>query len=84
MKITIFISALSGGGAERVVCNLANHLSKKGHLIEILTMGEAPPAEPLNDGIKEIPLLCNKERSNSLLNASKQILRLARYMKEKK
>lgn len=38
MNITIFISSLYGGGAERVACNLANFLEKKGHTIEILTI----------------------------------------------
>ena len=53
MKIAIFISALSGGGAERVACNLANFLSAKGIDIDMLTMGEAVPAEPLIERIKE-------------------------------
>ena len=38
MKITLFISSLSEGGAERVVCNLAGYLSKKGHKITILSV----------------------------------------------
>lgn len=81
MKITILISSLSGGGAERVCCNLANHLSDFGHEVEILTMGEAPAAEPLRDGIKYSPLLLDKERSNPLVNNVKRILRLRCYMK---
>lgn len=82
MKITIFISALSGGGAERVTCNLANHLCDFGHDIEILTMGDTVAAEPLRDGIKYSPLLPNEERNNALVNNAKRILRLRRYMKK--
>ena len=82
MKITIFISALSGGGAERVTCNLANFLIKKGHKIDVLTMGEALPAEPLLEGVKEIPLLRNSERRNIVLNFFKRVFRLRAYMKK--
>lgn len=81
MKITLFVSALSGGGAERVTCNLANYLSDAGHQVEILTMGERDASEPLREGIKHIPLLCNAERGNALLNNAKRILRLCKYMR---
>ena len=82
MKITLFISALSGGGAERVNCNLANHLAAFGHDVEILTMSEADAAEPLHRGVKHVPLLTNRERGNALANNAKRILRLASYMKK--
>ena len=82
MNITILISSLSGGGAERVCCNLANYLSDFGHMVEILTMGEAPAAEPLRDNVTYSPLLRDKERSNPLGNNVKRILRLRRYMKK--
>lgn len=82
VKFTIFMSALSGGGAERVTCNLANHLSDYGHEVEILTMGDTAAAEPLRDGIKYLPLLDKKEKSNALINNAKRILRLRRYMKK--
>ena len=82
MKITIFISALSGGGAERVTCNLANYLSDFGHTVEILTMGDAPVAEPLRENVKHTTLLSNKEKSNFLLNNAKRIFRLGRHMKK--
>ena len=84
MRITIFTSALSGGGAERVTCNLANFLSRSGHAVEILTMGETAPAEPLEEGVREITLLRNSERGISVLNNLKRILRLMRYMKKEK
>lgn len=82
MKITLFISALSGGGAERVTCNLANYLSDAGHDVEILTMSEVDAAEPLHQGVKYVPLLTSRERGNALANNAKRILRLASYMKK--
>lgn len=84
MRVTIFISALSGGGAERVVCNLANFLSKKGISIEILTMGEAVPAETLEKGIKEVSLLRDIEKSFPAFDFFKRILRLRNYIKKEK
>ena len=81
MKITLFVSALSGGGAERVTCNLANYLSDFGHEIEILTMGDTPAAEPLRKNVKYSPLLSKEEKGHSLLNNAKRILRLRKYMK---
>ena len=84
MRITLFVSALSGGGAERVACNLANFLSQKGHNVEILTMGEAKPAEPLAEGVKEVPLLRDVERKNAFSNSAKRIFRLRKYMKKEK
>ena len=87
MKITLFISALSGGGAERVSCNLANYLSDRGHEVEILTMGDTASAEPLRDKIRYYPLLSREQthggRIKKLLGNVKRILRLRRYMKTK-
>ena len=82
MKITLLISSLSGGGAERVTCNLANHLSDFGHDVEILTMGDITAAEPLRSNIKYTPLLTNGERRNALVNNFKRIIRLRRYMRK--
>ena len=81
MRITLLISALSGGGAERVTCNLANHLSDFGHNVEILTMGDTTAAESLRKNIKYSPLLTNNERRNAIINNAKRILRLCKYMK---
>ncbi len=82
MKITIFISSLSGGGAERVTCNLANHLSDFGHDVEVLTMGDTVAAEPLRESVKYVPLLLNEEKHNFLVNNAKRLFRLSRYMKK--
>lgn len=42
MKILHFIPRLSKGGAERVVIDLANEASRRGHDVSILTRTEAP------------------------------------------
>lgn len=38
MNISFFITTLGGGGAERVLTNLANYLVEKGHSIEIVVL----------------------------------------------
>ena len=38
MKVTLFISSLSIGGAERVTVNLANQLAENGHKVEVLVV----------------------------------------------
>lgn len=55
MKITLFIGSLAGGGAERVVCNLANYLAKKGHDITILTVSDQKTYD-LHQNIKHVVL----------------------------
>ena len=84
MRITFFISALSGGGAERVTCNLANYMAEQGHQVEILTMAEREPADSLKDTVKHVPLLTNKEYKNKIINNVKRVLRLRKYMKSQK
>ena len=37
MKVLLYINVLGGGGAERVVANLANQLSDHGHIVGIIT-----------------------------------------------
>lgn len=64
-----------------MVCNLANYLSDFGHAVKILTMGDAPAAEPLIEGVEHVTLVSNEERSNFLLDNVKRIFRLCRYMK---
>lgn len=79
MKITIFISSLSGGGAERVVSNLSNHLLKK-HQVTIVTMADDPPAYFLESGIEKISL--NKGKSpNFLVKNVRRFFNLRKFVK---
>ena len=78
MKITLFIGGLSGGGAERVACNLVNYLKLNGHEIEILTMSDDEPTYPLSSDIKRHVLLRTNERKSFIQNS---VLRLFRFLK---
>lgn len=81
MKITIFIGGLSGGGAERVACNLANHLSEQNHEITMLTMSDTETAYGLNDAVKRRSLISRKERKNKIKSNILRYIRLRRYVK---
>lgn len=55
MKIDFIISALNGGGAERVLVLLANHFSSIGYEVSIITFNNGDAYE-LNNSIKRVKL----------------------------
>ncbi len=81
MKITLFIGGISGGGAERVVCNLANYLYDKGHCVKILTMSEDESSYELKEGVQVVSLLKIAEKQNALFNAIKRIYRMIKVLR---
>lgn len=70
MNITLIISSLPGGGAERVISNMANYWAAKGWQITLLTFddGSTPPFYQLNSKIHLIPLRI-AGKSNNFLEA---------------
>ncbi|MGG1687209.1 glycosyltransferase family 4 protein [Pseudalkalibacillus sp. NRS-1564] len=80
MNITIFIGGLSGGGAERVVCNLSNFLSAR-HNVTVLTMSNDTPAYQLNRNVKRVSLIKNRESNNFIGKNFKRIIRFQNYIK---
>ena len=62
MKIRIFIGGLSGGGAERVCCNIANFLADKNHEVEIITMADDKATYGLSSKVHRMILLSESER----------------------
>lgn len=83
MKFTFFLGGLSGGGAERVVCNLANYLVANGHEVDIMTMGD-DSNYGLDERIHRITLLYHHERRNVILNSFKRLYRLVGYLKNER
>lgn len=55
MKVTLLIGSLTGGGAERVVCNLANYLADQGHEITVLTVSDKQTYE-IKDNVRHVVL----------------------------
>lgn len=82
MHITIFIGSLSGGGAERVACNLANHLSENDCEVTLLTMSQTKEVYPICDSVKRISLVNSEERKNKIKCNILRYIRLKKYIKE--
>jgi GalNAc-alpha-(1->4)-GalNAc-alpha-(1->3)-diNAcBac-PP-undecaprenol alpha-1,4-N-acetyl-D-galactosaminyltransferase len=54
MKITLVISSLSSGGAERVLVSMAKGFVKRGHSVSVVTLSEK------NDDFYELPAECSR------------------------
>ncbi len=80
MNITFFIGGLSGGGAERVTCNLANFLSSHGDIVSIVTMSDDDCSYHLDGNIKRIVLINKDERKNFIYNAVLRFYRFSKYL----
>lgn len=80
MNITIFIGGLSGGGAERVVCNLSNYLSGR-HNVTILTMSDDTSAYHLDSNVNRVSLIKNGESNNFFIKNLRRIIRFRSYIK---
>jgi len=65
-KLLFSINSLNGGGAERVISNLANFFCGKGYEVMIVCLNEARPAYELESGIKIYSLIGNQRGSGLL------------------
>lgn len=67
MRIILTISSLLSGGAERVLCNLANYLALQGHTVRIITLA-SPDNAVFYSLVKEIEViyLDGAEPANSI------------------
>ncbi|HQS83348.1 MAG: hypothetical protein B7Y25_00305 [Alphaproteobacteria bacterium 16-39-46] len=65
MHLTLIVSSLNSGGAQRVLSNLANYWSSQGHQISLITLDhpKTTPFYPLNSKIRLFQL--NKNNSES-------------------
>ena len=82
MRITIFIGSISGGGAERMCCNLANYLVSQGYEVCILTMSEAENTYHLSQKVKQINLIKEYEKKNYIVDNIIRYKRLGDYMRQ--
>jgi glycosyltransferase involved in cell wall biosynthesis len=58
VRLTLVVSSLGPGGAERVVATLANAWVRRGRAVTLLTLddGTRPPFYPLDPAIRHVPL----------------------------
>lgn len=83
MRITLFISSLYGGGAERVTCNLASYLVNHGHDVEILTVSEITDSYELDEKVAVSSLLPISKKKNKFIDTLSRFPRLWSYLKKK-
>lgn len=79
-RMTLFIGGLSGGGAERVTCNLANYLDESGHIVDVITLSDKKGTYRLNDDIRRVCLMKEDERTNPMHNLCLRQRRLRQYV----
>ena len=89
MHLTLIISSLGPGGAERVLSQLANYWASKGYQITLITFSatSCKPFYPLDSKIHLIQLGQDQNKSfrwRRFLNAFKRILYLRRLLQSKK
>lgn len=65
-KLCFVINSLEGGGAERVISNLANQFSSKGNDVTMICLNTADVKYELNKQIKIVNLVNRKDQENSL------------------
>lgn len=80
MRVTIFISGVTGGGAEKVACAAAAFLAGRGHSVELLTMSDEPSTYPWNNNVLRTCLLRERERRGFLCNNTLRFVRFVKYL----
>lgn len=84
MKVLLYINVLSGGGAERVLTNVANYFVSQGHETVVVNTFETPKEYPLEKQVKHIYLEKEDKKGNFLARNFERIKKLRRVLKEEK
>lgn len=66
MKLTLIISSLSSGGAERVMKGIANYWAKAGHDVSLITYAPVKDFYTTDDAVKRIRLNLMVDSQNTL------------------
>lgn len=78
IHLTLVISSLSCGGAERVMSIMANYWADKGWKIDLLTLddGTEPPFYKLDCRVRYVPLGLTQDSSNALIAIRNNLKRI--------
>ncbi|NER34629.1 MAG: glycosyltransferase family 4 protein [Oscillatoria sp. SIO1A7] len=75
MRLTLVISSLGCGGAERVMSSMANYWVERGREITLLTFSSESPFYSLDSRVNYIPLGIAKKSENVLMAISNNVRR---------
>lgn len=81
MQLVFYISTLTGGGAERVVANLANAFAGAGHTVSVVTVLSNDNEYSLDKGVRRY-VLEKKTSSNYLVRNIKRVTALRKVLKD--
>lgn len=84
MKVLFYVNILSGGGAERVIANLANNFYEKGHEIIVVNTFPTEKEYHLNKDIKHLYMESQKDCGNVLKKNITRIGKLRKILKKEK
>lgn len=84
--IAMLIGALSKGGAERVLVNLADYFANKGYRVTMVTQYKKENEYPLNEKVKRVISDISEEETTKsrAVNFSRRFLKLRNIWKEEK
>lgn len=81
-RLTVFLPALYGGGAERVMLNLASGLSGNGFAVDLaLAQPEGPYMDQIPDSVRLVPL---RSDTQSRLRTISSLPALIRYLRQER
>ena len=84
MKVLFYVNILSGGGAERVIANLANNFHESGHEIIVVNTFPTEKEYHLNKDIKHLYMESQKDCGNVLKKNIMRIGKLRKILKKEK
>ena len=76
MRIALIISSLGCGGAERVLCSIANYWARKNYKIAILTLDNSAPFYLLEENVELEPLSLLKNSDSAFSAIANNIARI--------
>lgn len=82
MKIVFAVSAMNGGGAERVVATLASRFAAQGDDVTILMVAGDTSVYPLHNDVKQLSI--GQPSGGNLLVQIKRIASMRKYFKTHK
>lgn len=84
MKVLFYINILSGGGAERVLTNVANYFVSQGHETVVVNTFYTPNEYPLDKQAKHIYLETEEKAANFWVRNYQRIKKLRKVLKKEK